>query len=361
MTLCFRWLQQALFLLALLCLCDCLVPTTTVKTIKIRTDPQCMYCTGAGIYFWWQLGVAKYLKENCIKEDLYNTPFIGASAGSVTAAMLLCGADLDILPNAALELGREAGLFNRKSGLAGVWGDLLLKWLQVSIPDDVTADMLKNLEIAVTPTFTKPKLVRGFQNKLELIEAIMASCHVPLFLNGMPYTTYKGERVIDGSFWYFVTKDRVTGLPLPSTPLNGIYWIDYTDDEDFMLTVSGNFLELVSPDGLFEMIDSGYNYMKREHYNGRLPFPKTPMPTFVTLSPIERFPSLKDAANRAAGVAGAYRIKYTDFYKIPDGFSARVSASTERVNSGLQSVWQSASTLAAAAAARAQKVEAKPR
>jgi predicted acylesterase/phospholipase RssA len=190
-----------------------------------------VYCTGAGIYFWWQLGVAKYLKENCIKEDLYNTPFIGASAGSVTAAMLLCGADLDILPNAALELGREAGLFNRKSGLAGVWGDLLLKWLQVSIPDDVTADMLKNLEIAVTPTFTKPKLVRGFKNKLELIEAIMASCHVPLFLNGMPYTTYKGERVIDGSFWYFVTKDRVTGLPLPSTPLNGIYWIDYTDDE----------------------------------------------------------------------------------------------------------------------------------
>jgi hypothetical protein len=110
--------------------------------------------------------------------------------------------------------------------------------LTTSIPDDVTADMLKNLEIAVTPTFTKPKLVRGFQNKTELIEAIMASCHVPVFLNGMPYTTYRGERVIDGSFWYFVTKDRTTGLPLPSTQLaqlDDIYWIDYTDDEDFLL------------------------------------------------------------------------------------------------------------------------------
>ena len=27
--------------------------------------------------------------------------------------------------------------------------------------------------------------------------------------------SYVGEQVLDGSFWYFVTKNRETGLPIP--------------------------------------------------------------------------------------------------------------------------------------------------
>lgn len=133
-----------------------------------------------------------------------------------------------------------------------------------------------------------------------------------LLLDGRPYTQYRGENVIDGSFWYFITKDRRTGLPIPSNIVNedDIFWIDYTDDEDFMLTVSGNFLELTNPQGMYDMIDSGYNFMKREHFSGRLPYVKYSKPNFVTLSSrlVTNIPeNIKQVVKK---------INYSEMYKI---------------------------------------------
>lgn len=118
----------------------------------------------------------------------------------------------------------------------------------------------------------------------DVIKACMASCHVPLFLDGRPFTEYRGEQVMDGSFWYFVTKDRVTGLPLPNdenVTADDIFWIDYGDDEEFMQTISGNFLDLVSAESVPDMIEAGYNFMKREHFQGRLPMAIYEKPNFV--------------------------------------------------------------------------------
>jgi hypothetical protein len=96
---------------------------------------------------------------------------------------------------------------------------------------------------------------------------------------------FRGEKVLDGSFWYFVTKDRTTGLPIPSeTELEDIFWVDYTDDDIFMDSVSGNIVELASPSKVLEMMEDGYNFMKREHYYGRLPIAKTSKPPFVYVS-----------------------------------------------------------------------------
>ena len=53
-----------------------------------------------------------------------------------------------------------------------------------------------------------------------------------------------------------------------------IFWIDYCDDADFMQSVSGNMLGLVSPERVSDMMEDGYNFMKREHYAGRLPMAK---------------------------------------------------------------------------------------
>lgn len=242
-----------------------------------------MSTPGAGIYFFWQLGCAQYMKENC---DLTKVPcFVGASAGSLTAAFLLSNADLKFATQRALDLADRAKVHERKSGLAGVWGVLLREWLQDVIPDTVTAQDLSKLHIAVTPTFKASKLVTGFQSKSDLVDACLASCHVPLFLDGRPFTEYRGEPVLDGSFWYFVTKNRENGLPLPSnTTAADMFWVDYGDDEPFMNSISGNILAVITPAEVVEMVEAGYNYMKREHYAKRLPMAISPTPTYVRSS-----------------------------------------------------------------------------
>ena len=262
------------------------------KIFVAPMQPKAMYFTGAGIYFWWQAGCAKYIQENC---DYSEIPMIGASAGSLSATLLLSNVDFNKAAESALRIGSESKVYERKGGLAGIWGTLLSTWLNEIIPDDLSPDTYKRLQIAVTPYLKSPKLVDGFQSKMDVIDACMASCHVPVFLDGRPTTTFRGEKVLDGSFWYFVTKDRTTGLPIPvNKKPEEIFWIDYCDDDDFMQSISGNILELVSPSKLLDMMDDGYNFMKREHYNGRLPLARLKKPNFVYvadfINSVESFP-----------------------------------------------------------------------
>ena len=239
------------------------------KSFTPPTPYKAMYFSGAGIYFWWQAGCARYIQEHC---DYTRMSVIGASAGSISAALLLSNTDFTKALDVAMAIGKKAGVYERKGGLAGIWGALLKEWLEEIIPDDVTEEMYSQLKVAVTPSIKTPKLISGFKGKADIIEACMASCHVPLFLDGRATTEFRGEQVLDGSFWYFVTKNRITGLPIPSSlKPSEIFWIDYCDDEDFMQSISGNILGLVSPDKVAAMMEDGYNFMKKEHYGGRLP------------------------------------------------------------------------------------------
>lgn len=253
--------------------------------LKVPSKPKCLYFTGAGVFLMWQIGAAKYLKENC---NLDNIEVAGASAGSLTAAILLSDADFDKAVEVALTQGIEDGVYEKSTGLAGSLGRLLFQWLNTIIPDDdeeKLASSLERLTIALTPPLKQPYLCSGFTSKAELVEACMASCHIPFFIDGKIVTKFRGEAVIDGSFWYFVTKDRFTGLPLPKhCDPEDILWVDYGDDEEFMARVSGSFLSLQSTEAFLQCVESGFNFMKREHYSGRLPLARNQLPAYYYTS-----------------------------------------------------------------------------
>ena len=48
--------------------------------------------SGAGVYFWWQAGAAQYIQNFC---DISEVKCYGASAGYITASLLLSGANFD--------------------------------------------------------------------------------------------------------------------------------------------------------------------------------------------------------------------------------------------------------------------------
>eukprot|EP01041_Mallomonas_annulata_P006810 gene6810-13796_t len=243
--------------------------------------PKCVYFTGAGIYYHWQAGAAKYMQEHC---DLKNIPVIGASAGALTSTLLLAGVDFEEATATSITLAKEAGVFESRTGLVGVWHGLIKDWLEIVIPQNIPMEKFSNLQISVTPVspFQRSELITEFKDRADLIDACLASCHIPFFLDGKPFTIFRDRPTIDGSFYYFVTKDRYTGLPIPeSISSEDIFWVDYGDDEEFMKNMSGNFLSLTTPEGAYEMINSGYNFMRKEHEEGRLPIARFSEPTLV--------------------------------------------------------------------------------
>lgn len=263
---------------------SCLLLFDVGETLSVKNRrPKALYCSGAGVYFFWQVGAAKYLQEACAWEDM---PIIGASAGSLTGLLLLGGVNFDMAVDVALRQAEERKVWTKKSGLRGELSSLLSDWMEEVLPRELSQETLGQLSIALTPPPVNPLKVEppilesGFVSREDVIAACLASCHIPFFSSGSMTASYRGKEFIDGSFFYWVTKNRFSGLPLPECDPDDVMWIDYCDDQIFMEKIKNkSFLDVHDPVAVREMVDAGYEYLKLAHYEDRLPLTITPKPT----------------------------------------------------------------------------------
>jgi hypothetical protein len=173
---------------------------------------------GGGLFFYWQAGVISYLQEEGY--NLSTAHLSGASAGALSATLAATGVDFYEATELALSLSEKAGVWDRPLGLQGIWGDMIHTWLDELLPHDADEMVSEKLHILVTPvpSFGKQK-INKFETREDLIHANMASVHLPWFLNGDLTKKFRGQSVIDGSFFakpsdYFDKEKHVDALIL---------------------------------------------------------------------------------------------------------------------------------------------------
>lgn len=105
--------------------------------------------------------------------------------------------------------------------------------------------------------------VSQFDSKEDLIEAVMASAHVPLFLDGRPFMKYREQLCWDGSFPDFFYFENSEYLKRGDKTLV----VDYAFDKELNWQ-RGDFLKLRPYDEILELIAKGYRYMERQHEAG---------------------------------------------------------------------------------------------
>lgn len=226
--------------------------------------------SGGGIYFWWQAGAARYLMENC---DLNALPVMGASAGSITATLLALNVSFDKVAEIAIRIGDDLKVWERKSGFAGIWGDVVKQFLEEIIPENLDRNALARINVLVTPRYLVggPKLLSKFINKADLVEAIMASIHIPIFMNGKLWTSYQGKMYIDGSFWSLLA--NIKG-PWPDGQYIDkhvdVLNVDYKLDSEFRSSQKLSIVTMIKPDDMYDMMRSGYNFMEKQDKSGLL-------------------------------------------------------------------------------------------
>jgi predicted acylesterase/phospholipase RssA len=132
---------------------------------------------GGGIFFYWQAGVVTYLREGSY--DLSKCGFSGASAGALTATLAVTGVDVYEATDLALKLAADAGVWDRRGGLQGIWGPLIEEWLDELLPPSIEDVEDGRLSLLVTniPSFTKTK-VSQFADRQDLIQCNLASIHL---------------------------------------------------------------------------------------------------------------------------------------------------------------------------------------
>ncbi len=173
-------------------------------------------CPGSGIFFWWQAGATGALAS---KFELGRSQFAGTSGGALAATLAACGCRTDDALGVAASLCRDAGVFDRGPwALRGVWGSIVRAWLGRLLPTDAAERCRGRVAIVVRRPLRGPSLVHDFRSRDDLIDACLASVHVPLYMDGRFTATFRGAAHIDDDFLSLRRGTSPLALPLAGAP-----------------------------------------------------------------------------------------------------------------------------------------------
>ena len=131
-----------------------------------------------------------------------------------------------------------------------------------------------SLLVTPVPQILQKERIDYFHNREDLIRCNMASVHLPYFLDSKWTSSFRGRPYIDGSFLAKAPEDyhNVNAATSPS-----IIVLDYRDDATYQGKSLFSFVEAVKPSGIYQLIEDGKRYAKRQEEQG----------LFASLSKIE--------------------------------------------------------------------------
>jgi len=188
--------------------------------------------SAAGMIFPYHCGAWEVLDElNMLTPD---TPVAGASAGALVAAMHACG----ITPKEGKRILLSVLVNCRDNGVLGRVGVVLEGALRKELPTDAHVRCSNgNLFVSITsprfvtgngdvagfnkgPMLLENTLISKFESRDDLIGALLASCHIPVYC-GWPARRFRGKWCVDGGWTNLtpvpggcVNPARVASFPL---------------------------------------------------------------------------------------------------------------------------------------------------
>uniref|UniRef100_A0A7S2XFS4 PNPLA domain-containing protein n=1 Tax=Lotharella oceanica TaxID=641309 RepID=A0A7S2XFS4_9EUKA len=235
---------------------------TAACSLPLNDADKVVSCAGAGIFVFWQLGALKYISTHF---DLSNVTLHGGSAGAVLSTFIASGVDLNHAVRVSYDIGMEARVWDRWNHF-GLFGPLIRKWLEILLPDDAHIRCSNRVRILLTrvPGF-RQQYVSQFATREELINAVMASVHVPFFLNWKPLKSFRGAYYMDGTL-----DDFVTGENSPILGCNGkAFVVDYYEDPKLSFNRL-DFLKLKTHKQVLHLVAYGHRYARELDMKGGL-------------------------------------------------------------------------------------------
>lgn len=186
--------------------------------------------SAGGLLFSYYIGVVFGLHDlGVITRD---TQIGGSSAGSLIAACYHSGLPQDVIIANCAKLAEDC----RTNGTRGRLGLVLEKFLEELLPEDIHERCNNRAFVAVSRVWPRPTpvLVSEYTSRDDLISALMTSCHVPLWFDSRPWTTFRGSASYDGGLTNFIpippADYGVRICCFPSKQLNSVYEIQISPD-----------------------------------------------------------------------------------------------------------------------------------
>ena len=162
----------------------------------ISTKPSVCF-QGSGCVIVYHIGVGRYIQEQF---NLENVTFLAASGGSIVAAMLALGLDMEIAFSENCRLAKYSrqwpfGPFGRiLDDVAHAFDDLMAGMTDVQVREATSGG---RLVLSLTHMFTlAPRLMYNYLSKKALRDSVWCSMNLPLFM--CRFRSIGGEFYMDG-------------------------------------------------------------------------------------------------------------------------------------------------------------------
>ncbi len=142
------------------------------------------------------------------------------------------------------------------------WKMLLKEWLEVLLPSNAHKMCSGRLHVQCQRVFPLPKMevISEFRSKSDLISVLLASCHIPFFMDSKLSTTLRGKQFyVDGAMWRDRDSIGVEGLEAHIS-------LDPRDDPELEKDSTVHYAGMES---LTKLVEKGKKYVhgyKRAHY-----------------------------------------------------------------------------------------------
>ncbi|KAG1679503.1 hypothetical protein FOA52_011103 [Chlamydomonas sp. UWO 241] len=164
--------------------------------------------SAGGFLYCYHLGVLWELERLGVLTGPGCLPMAGASAGSLAIATYNSGVTRERATQAYKHLAADC----RASGTPGRLSQVLRSTLMEYLPADAHVRCSGTCYVAVTKLmpYMHNEMISHFDDREALVDALLTSCHVPVYANGHWTNVFRGAFYIDGGATAFI--------PSPPTP-----------------------------------------------------------------------------------------------------------------------------------------------
>lgn len=162
----------------------------------------CYVFKGAGGYIAWYFGYAKYLQDNV---DLSNVTFGGTSAGSIIATFLAANIPIkDAWNSWFMKLLGDLPPHFKFPNVEFV--PVAKKHVFQLLTPEKFEKINERVHISLTNVNLQRVSVDEFESVEDIVNCVIASCHVPWVIDGNAIVKYKGSHYMDGSVYNTLTR-----------------------------------------------------------------------------------------------------------------------------------------------------------
>ena len=264
---------------------------------------------GGGTFFWWQLGAATRLSQLFdFSSAAIEQP--GLSAGALAAVLSRCGVNPLEAHDVAYRLADDAGVFSNPMGLACKWGRLVEAWLRELLPENASKLCNRSAVVVVTRLTPLPRVARvaTFSSNEHLISCLMASTHIPLFMDGhFSRSLSDGDPLdagaarisaVDGGFLaFFGLATEASLLSFGTASGSKPVTMDANNDLAFKAACKAHGWSMLKPYGTEHFLEYGARYVEAQIALG----------ADGALAPIARYMRKPASSSSKAGKARSWR------------------------------------------------------